>query len=541
MSRTAATASGFQNRVVVEGLKGAARSLLWRSLLLASLMPVCATMAWAADPAVQQPRLRVAAAEFSVLPELDASTGSMTGARATEVAGPLKATVLLLDGPNGRLCMVTSHIDEATSSINVSTRLRETVAGELGLPVSRVWLFSSHNHSSVDLASNPISVYEEPAKGNPPAQLLPVGEKFVAELVKCVRALPGMLQPVSVWWAEGCESRITYNRKGRRADGSTYFMREEDRALVGKDFNGDIDTQAPVVVFKNEAGQAVAALCQFTGHPVTSYKPEKPVVFGDWPQVAAEMVAERLGSAGGVPVGFMQGCAGDVNSKEMFTGGVERATQFGRMLGDSYCQALGKLQPSKHDGFDLTVETVRVPLAPLPSREVLIAELEEMDDFVRRADAGDENTRACVGLNFPRALSPRYRARLIDPPRAWDRWALDLHEKGKADSVAKFLEMEITLLRVGDVGIVGLPCEPFQGIGRQIRRDSPLALTIPCGYANVTHGYITDGANTGGREYMSAFYRYTKYRPPLAKPAGDVLAQRAVEILRTFAKESSHR
>ena len=39
---------------------------------------------------------------------------------------------------------------------------------------------------------------------------------------------------------------------------------------------------------------------------------------------------------------------------------------------------------------------------------------------------------------------------------------------------------------------------------------------------------------------MSSFYRYTKYRPPLAKPAGDVLAQRAVEILRRFAEESRH-
>ena len=55
------------------------------------------------------------------------------------------------------------------------------------------------------------------------------------------------------------------------------------------------------------------------------------------------------------------------------------------------------------------------------------------------------------------------------------------------------------------------------------------------------YGYITDGPNTGDREYMSSFYRYTKYRPPLAKPAGDVLAQRAVEILDRFAKEPSHR
>ena len=92
-----------------------------------------------------------------------------------------------------------------------------------------------------------------------------------------------------------------------------------------------------------------------------------------------------------------------------------------------------------------------------------------------------------------------------------------------------------------NVGIVGMPCEPFQGIGRQIRRRAALPISIPCAYMNASHGYITDGANTGDREYMSAFYHYTKFRPPLESPAGDVMADRAVQVLRRFAKETPHR
>ena len=90
------------------------------------------------------------------------------------------------------------------------------------------------------------------------------------------------------------------------------------------------------------------------------------------------------------------------------------------------------------------------------------------------------------------------------------------------------------VLRVGDVGIVCMPCEPFQGVGRQIVRDSPLPLAIPVGYANSSYGYITDGANTGDREYMSRFYRYTRYRPPLRRPAGDVLARVGVKTLKSL-------
>jgi hypothetical protein len=516
----------------------------WRSLLLVwGLVATRATTALAgpaATAAVEQPRLRAAAVSFAVLPEVDAATSSRVGARATEVAGPLKTTVLLLDDAGTQFCMVTTHFG-GTAPANVNQRLREDLARKMDLPLSHVWIFTSHNHSSVNFAANPMAIYDVPARGNPPAELLPIAETFLAELLVHAGGLSSQLQPVTVWWAEGQEDRITYNRKGRRADGTTYFMREEDRALVGADYRGDVDTQAPVVVFKNGAGRIIAALCQFTGHPVTSYHPEKPVVFGDWPQVAADALAEHLGGADCVPVGFLQGCAGDVNSKEMFSGGVVRATQFGRMLGESYVKALAGLEPSRRDGLDVAVEMVRVPLAPLPPRGVLIAELAEMDAFLQRANAGDEDTLFCVGLNFPRALSPLYRGRLVEPPRDWNLWALDLHHSGKADSVPRDLEMEIAVIRVGDVGIVGLPCEPFQGIGRLVRRDSPLPVNIPCGYGNVSHGYVTDGPNTGDREYMSAFYRYTKYRPPLQKPAGDVLARRAVEILRHFAEEPDHR
>lgn len=490
--------------------------------------------------ATRQPRLLAAALQFEITPEPDMETDSRTGARVGKVAGPLKTTVMLLEDGATRVCLIATHFGP-TTPVNVSDLFRETIARDLGLPKSHVLIFSSHNHSSPSFASNGVLMYRSYEEDVPHAQLWPVGEAFLAALRDHAKRLPTLLQPVSVWWAEGHEGRITYNRKGRRSDGTTYLMREQDRELLGPDFIGDIDTQAPVVVLKNTAGQAIASLTQFTGHPVTSYHPEHPVVFGDCPQVACDVLAEHLGKQAPVPVGFLQGCAGDVNSKEMFVGGVKRATEFGQMLGQSYIDALDSLQPSRRDGMDVTVETARVPLAPLPASEVLTAELEEMDDFIRRAKSGDEDTLTCVGLNFPRALSPAYRAQLVDLTRPWNVWALDQHEQGRANATLNYHEMEIAVIRLGDVGIAGLACEPFQGIGRQIRQGSPLPLSIPCGYMNVSHGYITDSANTGDREYMSSHYRYTRFRPPLGKPAGDALADQVVSILSRFAEETSHR
>ncbi|MBI5822280.1 MAG: hypothetical protein HZA88_25165 [Verrucomicrobia bacterium] len=519
------------------------RTLGWRSLLLLFGIAQAWTMTAGAAP-VEHPRLRAASLEFAILPEANTPTSSRTGAKVAKVAGPLKTTVTLLEDGELRLCLVTAHLLSPVAA-NVSAMFRRAIADDLKLPVSNVLLFVSHNHSDLVMASNPVGAYASycipPSEGLPEAKLLPVGREMLAQLRSHAKRLPAMLQPVTVWWAEGTEGRITYNRKGRRADGSTYLMREEDRDLMGVDFNGDMDRQAPIVVLKNEQGKPVAALAQFTGHPVASYHPEKPVVFGDWPQVACDLVAKHLSPSTPLPVSFMQGCAGDINGKGMFRGGVELAEKYGRMLGESYIKALDKLKPSRRDGLNYAAENARIPLGPLPSENVLKAEIAEMEDFIRRAAAGDQNTLACVGLNFPTELTPAYRGKLIEAVLPWNRWALQLRQTGKAGTVLKYLEVEMYVLRLGDVGIVGMPFEPFLGIGRQIRSRSPLPLAIPCGYVNVSHGYLTDGPNTGDREYMSSYYRYTKFRPPYKKPAGDVLADKGIEILNQFAKHENAR
>jgi len=494
------------------------------------------------DPAVSHPRLRAAAAEFAILPDADAPTSSRTGARVAKVAGPLKTTVTLLEDGAQRLCLVTAHFSSPIAA-NVSAVFRRTIADDLKLPVSNVLLLVSHNHTDVMLASNQLAAYGcyhiPQSEGLPEAKLLPAGQEMLAQLRDHAKRLPEMLQPVTVWWAEGTEGRITYNRKGRRADGSTYFMREEDRELLGEDFNGDIDRRAPIVVLRNERGKPVAALVQFTGHPVSSYHPEKPVVFGDWPQVACDIVAHHLDPSDPPPVGFLQGCAGDANSKGMLRGSVELSEKYGHMLGESYIKALDQLRPSRRDGLDYAAPVARIPLESLPPEETLKSEIAEMEDFLRRAAAGDTNTLACVGLNFPTELTPAYRGKLVEAILPWSRWALQLRQTGQADIVPKHLEVETYVIRLGDVGIVGMPFEPFQGIGRQIRSRSPLPLAIPCGYANLSHGYLTDGPNTGDHEYMSAHYRYTKFRPPFRRPAGDVLADKGIEILSQFARNEN--
>ncbi|MBT4820770.1 MAG: hypothetical protein HON70_33995, partial [Lentisphaerae bacterium] len=263
-------------------------------------------------------------------------------------------------------------------------------------------------------------------------------------------------------------------------------------------------------------------------HPVTAYHPERMVAFGEWPQLATDRLGEYCG---GVPVAFLQGCCGDVNSKRMLCGDTALSFRFGRYLGDTMVKAARRLTASVRNDLDFRAAGAKLPLAALPTGRVLEAELAEIDDFIARAKSGDENTRSCVGLNFPRCLSPAYRGQLVAAIRPWTEWALRIRREGAAADLPRALEVPMAALRIGDVGIVGMPCEPFLGIGRQIKAGSPLPLAIPCGYMNDSFGYIPDGPNCGDREYMSAFYRYTRFQAPYRRPAGDALARCGVRML----------
>ncbi|MEX2565486.1 MAG: hypothetical protein WD431_06060, partial [Cyclobacteriaceae bacterium] len=359
-------------------------------------------------------------------------------------------------------------------------------------------------------------------------------------------------------WGVAEENRITYNRKGVRLDGSTYFMREEDRLnLKGEGYHGLIDPDAAIVVFKDEEAKAVAAISFFTGHPVAAYSPEKMISYGQFPQVASEILSNYLG---GIPVAFVQGCGGNINAKHMLTGTMEQARQLGENLGQSFIVAAKSLRPSKRVGLEWSREPVKIPLSELPNVESLKKDLIEMDDFIKRGNEGDENTLECIGMNFPKALTPPYRARLVEMVRPWYVWALEQHETYNLVNIPSYLPIDIVVARFGDVGFVGLPYEAFVETGLKIKANSQLPFILTCGYTDGSYGYIPDASGVDDREYMSGNYRYRgsfgsfldwkdkkdqmphklyvarEFIPPYKAPAGDACADVAILKLAEFAR-----
>ncbi|MEX2512441.1 MAG: hypothetical protein WD398_06015 [Cyclobacteriaceae bacterium] len=498
--------------------------------------------------------LEVAAYTFSIHPKVGTPSGhSRTGNKIEEVHGDLKNTLLLIRQGDNKLCLFTSPLGVERGVLH--DFCVNELSRKLDIPREAIVTNSSHNHTIPFLDVREVDM---PEKGSSDYLSWELGREFIREFSRATDEISNRLTPVLVEWGVAEENRITYNRKGVRLDGSTYFMREEDRLnLKGEGYHGLIDPDAAIVVFKDEEAKPVAAISFFTGHPVAAYSPEKMISYGQFPQAASEILSKYLG---GIPVAFVQGCGGNINAKHMLTGTIEQAKQLGENLGQSFIVAAKSLRQSKRVGLEWSREPVKIPLSELPDEESLKRDLKEMDDFIKRGNEGDENTLECIGMNFPKALTPPYRARLVEMVRPWYVWAIEQHETYNLVNIPSYLPIEIIVARFGDVGFVGLPYEAFVETGLKIKANSQLPFVLTCGYTDGSFGYIPDASGVDHREYMSGNYRYRgsfgsfigwkdkkdllphnlyvarEYIPPYKAPAGDACADVAILKIAEFAR-----
>ena len=477
-------------------------------------------------------RLEVATARFDCTPPLGVPSPTLgLNPVVRQIQGPMETRLFALR--QGSLT-----IGWANSDYNIAGPGRGLLSEALHLPLEQTVVSETHNHSIV-------------TAGGLSRNVRGFGSRFFRDFRQAARALQSHFEPATLSWAVEEQRFITYNRKGRRRDGSTYFMREEDRIKLG-DFEGAIDPLATLLRFDRTNGDPLLLVGHFTGHPVVSYNLEEPVINPDYSGWSIMDLVESFYPCRPVGV-FLQGCAGDISAKGMFDGPV-RARAAGARLGDSFIRASAKATAVRTDALGLARGTAQVPFGPLPSVRELKHQREELLDFQKRAEAGDEDTLQVLGYNFSAYMEMKYRRNLARPLLRWTDWALEVHEKGSA--LPDSLPLPLQVVALGEAAIVTIPCEAFSSIGIRIREQSPFQVTIPtqqatgkkprgrkpkpAAYSNGSLGYIGASEDVGDREYMSAFYRYTR-RPPFARPAGDAIVHKAVELLenaRDAMKES---
>ena len=468
--------------------------------------------------------LHAAARSIDFTPSVGVPVPDPLDRGAAAVLGPLRGALLLLEDGAARvawlslnLCYVTVELQEAVA---------DAVRTAAGVAPDALVIACTRNLSS------PVP-FPDVARGLQHDRLLD-------GIAAAAAASAADLAPARVAFAEGSWPRLQYNRKGVAADGTTFFRREPDRVARPEPV-GLIDPRVAVLRVDRCADERpMAAVVQYTGDPCIATSMTDPVISSDVNGYACMALADAI--APEFPVLYLQGAKGDVALKHMFAGDEVARTE-GRLLGSCLKDLVDAARPLADrplPGRTLTTDsvTVRLPLQELPGLEELASARAELDRFFAAVRSGDlQATRIGLGYNLPDDASLEFREAYLRRIEDWVEWAERARETGAP--VRTHVDLRLSGHGVGGFAFVTTWAEVFGSIGLAVREraaSTRLMFACCCGAAwpddpgTAKWAYIPGARDLDGNEYMSAFYRHTRFLTQYRAPAGDLLIAPAVEL-----------
>jgi hypothetical protein len=296
-----------------------------------------------------------------------------------------------------------------------------------------------------------------------------------------------------------------------------------------------MDPTVSVMRIDDDDGQAIATLVHYSCHPTTA-GPGNRLLSADYPGVTRRVVEAALGGT----CLFLQGSAGDVGPIGGFTADLRIHQRLGAILG--YAAANVALQVN-------TRPKREVPLGVQESGHSLLQyrhDHREPEDLSLAAEA--RLVDLPLRTTEPREQLEREAARLEDALYNARERGTDAAEVSAATAMAKRAAMaaerartlaavaerplEVQAFRIGPVGLVGVPLEPFCTIGKHVRSASPFPVTMFSGYSNGYRYYLPtpDESSRGGYEVWIALY---------GDDAVGQLESTSIDLLRSLAQRGT--
>lgn len=435
----------------------------------------------------------------------------------------LCATALVLSDGTSKFAMVDIDrlfVRGLEASIDRAAKLT-------GIPAENIRLAATHTHAAVMVSATKgpagmdLSEYQ--------AAVERYDQSIVDKIVGLIVAANSNLKPAHIFGDQG-EGRININRRVR-ADG-------DNPPAVGRNPEGFVDRDLIVFRVDGADGNPIAVLVNFPCHgTVLAYENTK--ISPDWIGMVRRVMEKAMPTAKCL---FFQGAAGNQGPIEGFTGDLAVAHRLGAMLGHGAASlAIGVETVRRVPTFEGFVEStayqakqhwrVKGPRASTLARASKIIQLprrkysdQEISGMAARLD--DAIRKATLA----KATDDRWKIHQAD---ARVRRFRDLLTKWRQPVDPSPIEVEVEVWQIGDVGIVSMPGEPFAEIGVAVRKASPFAHTMFCGYSDGVGGdYLpmTCEYDQGG---------YEVERTPYGRQADEKLIAETIELFKDFQIESS--
>ncbi|MFA4043880.1 MAG: hypothetical protein HZRFUVUK_000659 [Candidatus Fervidibacterota bacterium] len=342
---------------------------------------------------------------------------------------------------------------------------RALVSDWVGINGEALLLNCSHTHSGPSVTA--LRAMGDVNKAY--VQLLPMkiatAVKLASERMRGAKVLLGV-----------CEGAVGINRRERKPNGSIQ---------LGKNPQGVIDPNVYVLRFDGEDGRTLGIVMHHAAHSVV-LGPSNLHVSADYPGVAVRAVESVLG--GNAMAMFLQGCCGNINAlRERQT--FDECEMVGIAFAGTALRAFAFAQEIEPLPLMSMRRILQLPLAPPPVEEIertLEVYSKELDEARRTGN--------------------KVKERIATAMLSWAEKAKESLASGCEQSTQPF---DVTILRMGDVAIVGLSGEVFIEYALNIRKASPFKETFVLGYTNGCIGYVpTESAFPEGGYEVDTAYKY---------------------------------
>lgn len=398
--------------------------------------------------------------------------------RADGVRDPLELCCLALELEEKRVVLCT--VDNLGVPRRILDPMLERAALATGLPKEAFYFSATHSHTAGALSHD----------DNDPREIA-YREQVTVALCEAAKAALEDLAPCQMGTAIGKAPNSAFVRRYRMKDGSV----RTNPGVNNPDVVGPVseaDERVSVIRFDRQLDTLL--LVSFGNHPDTVGGCK---LSADWPGFARRETERALPET---KVIFFNGAQGDVNHVKVFPEGGDlngmendfddvyrgyaHARYLGRVVTGAVLQVYDKVTYRQVDELEYLQAEVKVPSNKPGPEEMPLAR-----KYAQLHREGRDSEIPFEGMMLTTVVATSLRQlRLENGP--------------------DYFSLPLSGLRIGDVAMIGLPGEPFTGIGVGLKETEGPAMVIPTCATNAYEGYFPMmDSYEGGYEAGSSNYK----------------------------------
>lgn len=399
---------------------------------------------------------------------------------ADGVLDPLEANAVAFENDGVRAVVIS--VDNCGMPQSVHDPIRRRIAEVTGIPFEGIFIHATHTHTGPETG---FDSEDELIREYTNTLLRKLADVSVLALQD--------LKPARMGWAIGNAPGIAFGRRYRMKDGSVQTNPGVNNPEIDGPI-GEVDERVNVVRFDREGGDTIVVV-NFGCHPDTV---GGCAISADWPGFLRMRVEKALDNTKCI---FFNGAQGDINHvnvqpkggflNDLFMDfddvarGYGHARHMGNVVAGAVLQVYDKVRYEEETAVRFVQNTFGVPSQmPKPEDMPNAYAIEEL----HRAGKDDEIPFKGMMLTTVVAEAERMIA-LEHGPEAFD--------------------MIMGAVAVGDVVFLGIPGEPFTGIGLAVKQAPGWKLVMPCCNTDTKEGYfpMNDAYEEGGYEARGSRFR----------------------------------